>query len=150
MTLGFAYVMAAHIYLEIHVLMVLIGMTQLKCVSETSPVQKQIIVLGREMQEEYLGGNILQNSFCKSLLIVILFIYISNIILLHSFPSKNLLSRPLCPCFYEGVLPTKPSSSTSPPWHSPIVGHQSFTGPRASPAIDARQGYPLLQMWLEP
>jgi hypothetical protein len=36
------------------------------------------------------------------------------------------------------------------PWHSPILGHWAFTGPRASPPIDDRLGHPLLHMWLEP
>lgn len=26
------------------------------------------------------------------------------------------------------------------PWHSPIVGHRTFTGPRASPPIDDQLG----------
>jgi hypothetical protein len=38
----------------------------------------------------------------------------------------------------------------SPPWHFPTLGRQAFTGPRTSPPIDARQGHPLLHMWLEP
>jgi hypothetical protein len=31
-----------------------------------------------------------------------------------------------------------------------MLGHQTFTGPRASPLFDARQGHPLLHLWLEP
>jgi hypothetical protein len=34
-------------------------------------------------------------------------------------------------------------------WHSPILGHRTFTGPRASPPIDDRLGHPLLHMQLE-
>jgi hypothetical protein len=33
--------------------------------------------------------------------------------------------------------------------HSPTMGHLVFTGSRASPPIDAQQGHPLLQIWLE-
>ena len=49
------------------------------------------------------------------------------------------------------VLPphTHPLTPTSLPWYSPTLGHGTFTGPRASPLTDARQGHPLLHMWLE-
>ena len=43
-------------------------------------------------------------------------------------------------------LPTPASS----PRHSPILGHKTFTRPRASPPIDDRLGHPLLHMQLEP
>lgn len=39
-----------------------------------------------------------------------------------------------------------PHPPTSPPWHCPTLGHQAFTGPRASPPIDTWQGHPLLHM----
>jgi hypothetical protein len=45
---------------------------------------------------------------------------------------KPLLSSPSS-CFYEGL---PPCSHQFPPSH-PILGHQAFTGPRASPPIDA-------------
>jgi hypothetical protein len=35
------------------------------------------------------------------------------------------------------------------PWHSSTLGHLAFTGPRAFPLIDDKQGHPLLYMWLE-
>jgi hypothetical protein len=35
-------------------------------------------------------------------------------------------------------------------WHAPILGHRTFTGPRASPPIDDRLGHPLLHIQLEP
>jgi len=58
---------------------------------------------------------------------------------------------PPTPCFYEGVpSPTHPLPPTSPPWHPPTLGHQTFTGPRPSPPIDAGQGHPLLHKQLEP
>ena len=43
-----------------------------------------------------------------------------------------------------------PPTPTSWPWHSPTLGHRAFIGPRASPPIDDRLGYPLLHMQLEP
>jgi hypothetical protein len=49
-----------------------------------------------------------------------------------------------------GCAPTYPSIPVSPPSHSPTLGHQVFTGPRASSPIDAQQGHPLLCIWLEP
>ena len=41
--------------------------------------------------------------FLLLLLLVILFIYISNVILLPSFPSTSPLSLPPSPCLYEGA-----------------------------------------------
>ena len=45
---------------------------------------------------------------------------------------------------------THPSTPTSLPFYPPMLGHQAFTGPRASSPIDARQDHPLLHMQLEP
>jgi hypothetical protein len=47
------------------------------------------------------------------------------------------------------LLPNLPTPA-SWPRHSPILGHRTFTGPRASPPIDDRLGHPLLHMQLEP
>jgi hypothetical protein len=46
--------------------------------------------------------------------------------------------------------PTHPPTPSSLSWHSPTLGLQAFTGPKASLPIDARQGHPLLHMQLEP
>jgi hypothetical protein len=43
-----------------------------------------------------------------------------------------------------------PPTSASLPSNSPTLGHQAFTGPRASPPTDAIQGRSLLHMRLEP
>jgi hypothetical protein len=43
-----------------------------------------------------------------------------------------------------------PTTPISLPWHSPILGHQVFTGRRASPPTDARKCHPLLHMQLQP
>jgi hypothetical protein len=50
---------------------------------------------------------------------------------------------------YPLSLPLLPSplTPTSWPWHSPILGHRTFIGPRASPPIDGRLGHPLLHMY---
>ena len=45
---------------------------------------------------------------------------------------------------------TNPLTPASWPWHSPILGHRTFTGPRASPPIDHQRDHPLLHMQLEP
>ena len=50
-------------------------------------------------------------------------------------------------CFSLPLLPNPPTP-ISWPRHSPILGHRTFTGPRASPAIDDRVGHPQLQMQL--
>ena len=36
-----------------------------------------------------------------------------------------------------------PPTPTSPTLHSPTLGHQTFTGPRAFPPTDTQLGYPL-------
>jgi hypothetical protein len=48
-----------------------------------------------------------------------------------------------------GCYPTHSPTPASLPSHSPTLGHQAFTGPRASPPIDAWQGHPLLNIRLE-
>ena len=74
----------------------------------------------------------------------IFFIYISNVTLFPSFSSKNPLSFP--------PLPSAPQPTRSPswPWHSPILGHRTFTGSKASSPIDDQLGHPLLHIQLEP
>jgi hypothetical protein len=40
------------------------------------------------------------------------------------------------------VLPHTPiSSHLFPPWHSPTLGHQTFSGPSAAPPSDVQQGH---------
>jgi hypothetical protein len=82
-------------------------------------------------------------------LLDILFIYISNVSLFPD-PPQNSLYYPPSSCFYEGVPP--PSQPLPPPCpgiplHCCI--HRAFTGPRASSPTDARQGHPLLHIWLK-
>jgi hypothetical protein len=60
-------------------------------------------------------------------LLDIFFIYISNVIPFPSFPSENPLFPPLAP---------QPTPAHSYPWHSPILGHRNFIGPKTSPPID--------------
>ena len=47
-------------------------------------------------------------------------------------------------------LITNPPTPASLSLHSSKMGHQAFSGPRASLPIDAKQGHPLLHMQLEP
>ena len=47
-------------------------------------------------------------------------------------------------------LLTNPPTSASWPWYSPVLGHRTFAGRRASPPIDAWLGHPLLHMQLDP
>jgi hypothetical protein len=76
-------------------------------------------------------------------LLNIFFIYILNVIPFLSFPSENPLSPPPPPA-------PQHTHSHSWSWHFPILGHRTFTGPRASPPIDGRLGHLLLHIWLEP
>ena len=48
-----------------------------------------------------------------------------------------------------GCSPTHIPSPAPPLQHLPLLGHQTSTGPRASPPIAVRQGHPLLHMYLE-
>jgi hypothetical protein len=47
-------------------------------------------------------------------------------------------------------LLTNPPTPNSWPWHFPIPGHRTFTGPRAFPPINDQLGHPLLHIQLEP
>jgi hypothetical protein len=60
----------------------------------------------------------------------IFFIYSSNVIPFHRFPSNPPYSIPT-------PLLTNPPSPASLSWHFPTLGHQAFSGPSASPPIDA-------------
>jgi hypothetical protein len=87
-------------------------------------------------------------------------IYITFIGYVMSFPnfqSGNPLSHPSFICFCEDApppthtpTPTHPPTPTSSPLLSSTLGNHAFTGPRASPPIDAQQVHPLLHMQLEP
>jgi hypothetical protein len=48
------------------------------------------------------------------------------------------------------VFPNPPPIPASLLQHSPTLGHQTSTGPWASPRTDVRQGHPLLLKYLEP
>ena len=69
---------------------------------------------------------------------------IANVITFPHFPSKSPLNPSPLP------LLTNPPTPASLSWNSPTLGHQTFSGPRASPPIDFQQGHPLLHMLLEP
>jgi hypothetical protein len=76
-------------------------------------------------------------------LLDIFFIYILNVISFPRFPSKIPYPLPPPPA-------PQPTHFHFWPWHSPILGHRTFTVPRASFSIDDRLGHPLLHMQLEP
>jgi hypothetical protein len=56
---------------------------------------------------------------------------------------------PESPLYHPPLLLPNPSTNASWPWHSPVLGHMIFAGPRASPLIDSQLGHPLLHMQLE-
>jgi hypothetical protein len=63
--------------------------------------------------------------------------------------SPFLVSPPKIPyLLHLPLFPTHTLHSWS--WHSPLLGHKTFTGPRASPPIDDSLGHPLLNIQLEP
>jgi hypothetical protein len=84
----------------------------------------------------------------------------------YSFFSELFIRYFLClhfKCFPLSLLPlqklpipsplpllTNRPTPTSLSWHASTLGHQAFTGPRASPSIDVQQGHPALHMRLKP
>jgi hypothetical protein len=82
-------------------------------------------------------------------LLDIFFIYISNAITFPGPPSLEISYSTLHLPASMRVFP-HPHTSSSPPSHSPTLGHRAFTGPRASSPIDEQQGHPLLHMPLKP
>ena len=91
------------------------------------------------------SGNFFSSRFLSFpfFLLDIFCIYISTVISFSSFPSKT--SYPLQP-----PLLTNQPPPASWPWQDTILGHRTFTGPRASPPIDDHLDHPLLQTQLEP
>ena len=76
-----------------------------------------------------------------------IFIYISNVI---PFPGPCLLeSRHYMTSLLASVRGF-PHSHIYLPLNSPTLRCRVVTDPRASPPIDARQGHPLLHIWLKP
>jgi hypothetical protein len=73
----------------------------------------------------------------------IFLVYISNVIHFPSFPSKYPLPDPPTPA-------SQPTHTQSWPWHSPILGHRTFTGRRTSTPIDDWLGHPQLHIQQEP
>ena len=91
-------------------------------------------------------------NFCEFLFYFLIFIrffkiYISNVIPFPGFPSENHLLIP-------STLSLFTNPATSLFWHSPIVGHRAFIGPRASPHTDVQKSHPLLHTrhnpWVPP
>jgi hypothetical protein len=64
--------------------------------------------------------------------------------------SPFLVSPPKIPYPLPPPPAPQPNHSDSQSWHSTILGHRTFTGPRASPPIDDRLGHPLLHIQVEP
>ena len=87
-----------------------------------------------------------------------LFYFIRYFIYLH-FKCYSLSRFPLQKSSIPSSLPLllwgcscthPPIPSFTHPQHSPMLGHWTFPGSRASSPIDAHQGHPLLHMLLEP
>jgi hypothetical protein len=79
--------------------------------------------------------------FFSFLFLDVFFIYISNVIPFSGLPSGN----PSPPASMR-LLPNPPAP-TFLPWHSPILVHQTPSGPRASPPTDVYQSHPLPHMY---
>ena len=63
---------------------------------------------------------------------------------------RSLLQKYLIPfpssCLYDGASPPLPPPHIFLPWHSPTLGHQAPSDPRASSPTDAQQAHPLPHM----
>ena len=68
-------------------------------------------------------------------LLVILFVYISNVVPLPSFPSPSSLSHFPSLCFCECALYTHPPSPTSVHQPAPILGHQILHRTKGCPSM---------------
>jgi hypothetical protein len=107
---------------------------------------------GPEAQTSRAGGSLCTHqeggrlSGAKDL--DIFFIYMPNVIPFPSFPSENPCPIPPLPASIR-MFPHPPIHFCFPLLAFPL-GHRAFTGPRASPPFDVRQGHPLLHMQLEP
>jgi hypothetical protein len=64
--------------------------------------------------------------------------------------SPFLVSPPKIPYHLTPSPAPQPTHSHSQSWHSPILGHRTFIGPRASLPIDDQLGHPQLYIQLEP
>jgi hypothetical protein len=78
------------------------------------------------------------NFFCFVFFLIRYFIYL------------HFKCHPLSWVTPQDPLLMSPPTPASWPWHSPILGHRTFTGPRAYPPIDVLLGHLLLHMHLEP
>jgi hypothetical protein len=87
-----------------------------------------------------------------SLFILFYFILFYFIFGLFTFQmlSSFLISSPKLPYLLHFTLRPNLPIPTFWPCHSPLLGHRTFTKPRASPPIDDQLGHPLLHMQLEP
>jgi hypothetical protein len=64
--------------------------------------------------------------------------------------SPFLVSPPKIPYPLPRPPTPQPTHSNSWTWHSPILGHRTFTGPRTSPPTDDQLRHPLLHIQLDP
>jgi hypothetical protein len=64
--------------------------------------------------------------------------------------SPCLVSPPKIPNPLPAPLVPQPTHSHSQSWHSPILEHRTFTGPRTSPPTDDKLSHPQLHIQLEP
>jgi hypothetical protein len=96
-------------------------------------------------QEKFIVPTCWGHPALKVKLIQWVFIFIRYFLYLH-FKCYSLslfpLWKPLIPSPF--TLLTNSPTPASWPWHSPILGHRTFTGPRASPPIDDQLGHLLL------
>jgi hypothetical protein len=83
---------------------------------------------------ELLVDGIYTQSFFKFFFLDIFYLHF-KCFSFPSFPSEN-------PLFFPIPLLTNPPIPASWPWYSPVLGHRTFRGTRASPPIDDQLGHP--------
>jgi hypothetical protein len=110
---------------------------------------QEIIKLRIELNQLEAKRNVQRINISFKIICISFFLYLHfKCYPFSCFPLQKPLS--LYPFDHHHLLLTNPHTLASWSWQSPIQGHITFTGPRASPPIDDQLGHPLLHMQLEP
>jgi hypothetical protein len=111
---------------------------------------------GEHLFKSFLGicNSSEENSLFRSVTNIFSFFFIGKFLYLHfkcfplsKSPLRYPLSHPSSSCLYNSA---HPPTHIFPHWHSPTLGHQTPSGPRASLSTIVQQGHPLSNMHPEP
>jgi hypothetical protein len=85
---------------------------------------------------------------CRDVTHILSFFYWTYSLFTFQMLSPFLVSPLKIPYYLPLSLLHNTPTPSSWPWHSPVLGHRTFTGPRASPPTDDQLDHPLLHMQL--